>query len=64
MSEIPLQKGISRSARAVTVRQLLLVNGLYLGAVSTSGCKHGLSTEQVPVSAYVGSSKNLKVPKG
>ena len=22
--------------------------------------KHGLSTEQVPVSAYVGSSKNLK----
>ena len=24
------------------------------------GRKHGLSTEQVPVSAYVGSSKNLK----
>jgi len=25
---------------------------------------HGLSTEQSPVSAYVGSSKNLKDPKG
>ena len=25
-----------------------------------SGRKHGLSTEQYPVSAYVGSSKNLK----
>ena len=26
--------------------------------------KHGLSTEQFPVSAYVGSSKNLKDLKG
>ena len=25
-----------------------------------AGRKHGLSTEQFPVSAYVGSSKNLK----
>jgi hypothetical protein len=28
------------------------------------GEKHGLSTEQFPVSAYAGSSKNLKDPKG
>ena len=34
-----------------------------LGCSRTDERKHGLSTEQFPVSAYAGSSKNLKDPK-
>ena len=34
------------------------------GAARRTERKHGLSTEQVPVSAYVGSSKNLKDLEG
>jgi hypothetical protein len=33
---------------------------LYRGGLMWSERKHGLSTKQVPVSAYVGSSKNLQ----
>ena len=50
MSEVPLyrlpEKGRADAACAG--------RGMYRGG------KHGLSTEQFPVSAYVGSSKNLK----
>ena len=44
--------------------EMVLTEGPVQGGLMRSERKHGLSTEQFPVSAYVGSSKNLKGLKG